>query len=98
MKLINYSKTPKDFNGISYNEYSLKLQDGNTRRLITVTGRVPVVLISASGECTEPAKLDSAGLIPGSDVEFYFDMRDRVSLIEVHIQEPADPGNDYNPF
>lgn len=94
MKLISYSKTAKDYNGTPYNEYQLKLQDGQTRRLISVTGRVPVVLISESGECTEPAKLDSTGLITGSDVEFYVDIRDRVSLIEVHLQDAAEPDFD----
>lgn len=94
MKLINYLKEEKEYNGNRYNEYTLRLADGTVNRLVKVTGRIPVVLITAEGELTDAGRLDQCGLTAGDELTFWFDLKDRISQIDVHVSAPAEPMDD----
>lgn len=88
MKLIRITKTPKEYNGISYNEFNLFCRDGNFNRLVTTTGKLPVALVDPdTGSELDVGKLDECydTLIPnGSNVEFWFDLAGKISRIDVH--------------
>lgn len=88
MKLIRITKTPKEYNGISYNEYSLYLLDGSYKRLVTCTGKLLVCLVDpVDHREVEAGKLDECfdTLIPiGSEVDFWFDLAGKISRLDVH--------------
>lgn len=88
MKLIRMTKTPKEYNGIPYNEYTLYCRDGNFNRMVTCTGKISVVLVDPDTYSElDVGKLDECfdTLIPnGSNVEFWFDLAGKISRIDVH--------------
>ena len=88
MKLIRMTRTPKEYNGISYNEFTLYLLDGNFKRLVTCTGKLSVVLVDPVDlREVDAGKLDECydTLIPaGSIVDFWFDLSGKISRLDVH--------------
>lgn len=98
MKLINYTSERKEYGGNFYTEFSLQLQDGNMKRLVKVTGKVPVIAIDANGVTSELGRLDKCGLTANADIVFWFDLKDRITMIEVHTGESAPPLDDHNSF
>lgn len=89
MKLISVTKENKSYNGMSYVEFNLRLIDGEIKRAVRVTGKVPVIAIEPDGNVTELGRLDKCGITPDSDVDFWVDLQNRITLIEVHTEDPA---------
>lgn len=89
MKLINITKEAKEFNGMSYTEFNLRLIDGQIKRTVKVTGKVPVLAVEKNGNVTELGRLDKCGLTIGSVLDFWFDLQNRITMIEVHTEDPS---------
>ena len=101
MKLISYTHEQKDYNGTSYVEFNLRLHDGNVKRVVKLTGKIPVVLVEPTGNVVELGRLDKCGLPLGSELDFWFDLQNRISMIEVHSEDPdpvPPPSDDNIPF
>ena len=90
MKLISVTNENKSFNGMPYVEFNLRAVDVNgIKRCLKVTGKVPVIAVEPDGNITELGRLDKCGLSVGSNVDFWFDLQNRITMIEVHTEDPA---------
>ena len=90
MKILSITKESKEFNGMPYTEFNLRAIDANNiKRCIKVTGKVPILAVESNGNVTELGRLDKCGLNVGSDVDFWFDLQNRITMIEVHPEDPV---------
>ena len=89
MKLIYMNRENKSYNGMDYVEFNLRLIDGDIKRSVRVTGKIPVIAVEPDGNTTELGRLDKCGLTLGSDIVFWFDLQNRINMIEVHTEDPA---------
>ncbi len=83
MKLVRLTKTPKDYNGISYNEYKLYCVGSNGNICITTTGKVNVLYLAEDGTVLDDTKLDKVTLNIGDDLTFWRD--DLGKLVQIDI-------------
>lgn len=98
MKILSISKEAKEYNGMPYTEFILRAIDANgIKRCVKITGKIPVIAVEPDGNTTELGRLDKCGLSAGSDVDFWFDLQNRVTMIEVHPEEVAPPPVDNVP-
>lgn len=98
MKLLSIVKENKSYNGMNYVEFNLRLLDGDVKRAVRVTGKVSVLAVDLNGNVTELGRLDKCGLQPESDVDFWLDLQNRITMIEVHTEDPAPvPSDDIPP-
>lgn len=98
MKLIHMTRENKSYNGMDYVEFNLCFIHGDIKRSVRVTGKIPVIAVESNGNTTELGRLDKCGLTLGSDIDFWFDFQNRVTMIEVHTEDPAPvPSDDIPP-
>lgn len=90
MKILFISKEAKEYNGMPYTEFFLRAIDANgIKRCVKITGKIPVIAVEPDGNTTELGRLDKCGLSVGSEVDFWFDLQNRITMIEVHTEELA---------
>lgn len=98
MELISINHENKSYNGMNYVEFNLRLIDGDIKRAVRLTGKVQVISVELDGNTTVLGRLDECGLTPGSHIDFWYDLQNRPTIIEVHTEDPAPvPSDDISP-
>ena len=98
MKLVRFTKIPKDYNGIAYNEYKLYCVGSNGNVCISTTGKVNVLCLTEDGTVLDDTKLDKVTLNIGDNLTVWRDDLGKLVHIDLLVEDKASEASSDVPF